>query len=84
MGGARGTHFWKDELMHLLHILDKLCPIGGIEWDEVVLQHQTKFPNCNKETLQRKFLQLHNAKPPTIRGKVCTRDKQQNIFEATL
>ena len=64
---ARGLGFSTDETKALLRSIEKYLPIGGLEWDTVVSEHEVLFPveQRTKEALKRKFAALHNKRIPT-------------------
>jgi hypothetical protein len=64
---ARGLGFSSDETKALLRSIEKYLPIGGLEWDTVVSEHEGLFPveQRTKEALKRKFAALHNKRIPT-------------------
>jgi hypothetical protein len=66
-GTARGLGFSTTETKALLRSIEKYLPIGGIEWDTVVSEHEGQFPfeQRTKEALKRKFALLHNRRMGT-------------------
>ena len=54
---ARGLGFSTNETKALLRSIEKYLPIGGLEWDTVVSEHEGLFPleQRTKEALKRKF-----------------------------
>ena len=61
----RGNKYRRDELMHLLQIMETVVPIGPTEWDEVLDQHCEVFPGRDVDSLRRKYTTLHRKKIPT-------------------
>ena len=61
---ARGLGFSTNETKALHRSIEKYLPIGGLEWDTVVSEHEGLFPleQRTKEALKRKFALLHNRR----------------------
>jgi hypothetical protein len=64
---ARRLGFSTNETKALLRSIEKYLPIGGLEWDTVVSEHEGLFPleQRTKVALKRKFAALHNKRIPT-------------------
>ena len=64
---ARGLGFSTNEAKAMLRSIEKYLPIGGLEWDTVVSEHEglLSLEQRTKETLKRKFAALHNKRIPT-------------------
>lgn len=68
MPPRRGLGFTPHEVQVLLTSIEKILPIGMIEWDAVLFEHERQFPEgaCRtREGLKRKFASLYKLQMPT-------------------
>jgi hypothetical protein len=65
--GKRGPAIDRNEIFHMLELIEEILPIGGAEWDMVESRHRVAFPDKmrNKDTIKKKFNQLKDVKPRT-------------------
>jgi hypothetical protein len=63
----RGIGFTVQEVDVLLSAIERFLPIGPYEWDRVLAEHESHFPEAGrtKESLKRKFTVLYKARHPT-------------------
>ena len=63
----RGPGFGRDEVEHLLTSIETILPIGGLEWDAIVAQHDMRFLDASrtKDALKRKFPTMYGTRIPT-------------------
>jgi hypothetical protein len=63
----RGIGFTVQEVDVLLSAIERFLPIGPYEWDRVLAEHESHFPEAGrtKESLKRKFTVLCKARHPT-------------------
>lgn len=63
----RGIGFTVQEVDVLLSAIERFLPIGPYEWDRVLAEHESHFPEAGrtKESLKRKFTMLYKARHPT-------------------
>jgi hypothetical protein len=64
-GKGKGRKYFDQELLHLLHIMEKILPIGPDEWDKVLQEHSIQYPGRDVESLRRKYTNMHRKKAPT-------------------
>ena len=67
MPPKRGPGFSSQEVQALLDTIERILPVGGIQWHAVLLEHERQFPELRrtKDALKRKFAALYNTKMPT-------------------
>ena len=60
-------NYTHDEIMYMLENMKEVLPVGGLEWERVVNAHNALYPERgrDKDSLKRKFSDLHRKKPPT-------------------
>ena len=63
----RGVGFTVQEVDVLLSAIESFLPIGPNEWDRVLAEHESHFPEAGrtKESLKRKFTMLYKTRHPT-------------------
>ena len=61
----RGRKYFPVEMMYLFTVMEKVLPIGPIEWDLVLAAHIENFPGRNVESIRRKYTTTHRKKVPT-------------------
>ena len=63
----RGIGFTVQEVDVLLTAIERFLPIGPYEWDRVLAEHESHFPEAGrtKESLKRKFTMLYKTRHPT-------------------
>ena len=63
----RGVGFTVQEVDVLLSAIESFLPIGPNEWDRVLAEHESHFPEAGrtKESLKRKFTMLCKTRHPT-------------------
>ena len=59
--------FTVQEVDVLLTAIERFLPIGPYEWDRVLAEHESHFPEAGrtKESLKRKFTMLYKTRHPT-------------------
>lgn len=64
---SRGRGFTTTEVESLLEVIEEVLPIGQNEWDTVLHQHQSRYPDYDRtrDSIKRKFASLYNSKKPT-------------------
>jgi hypothetical protein len=64
--GGGSSHFSMEETIAFLNTMEEILPFGDPEWQIVVNLHNNNHGSArSKESLQRKFNKLRNAKIPT-------------------
>ena len=51
---AGAGNYSKDEVMHLLAVMDEILPIGQEEWEEVVEKHTAYYQGCDVNNVAQK------------------------------
>ena len=65
-GRKAGTgNYTREELTHLLDILERRLPIGPEEWEACVLDHTAVYPGRDEASIRRKYNSLHRKTIPT-------------------
>jgi hypothetical protein len=65
---AGNKNFSSVELEAFLYTMESILPIGPIEWENVLQQHEQRFADKDRtvESLRRKYLAMVRVKTPTV------------------
>ena len=63
--GKRGSNHFPVEMLHLFAVMERVLPIGPVEWDLFLSSHSVTFPGRDIDSIRRKYTTTHRKKMPT-------------------
>ena len=62
---VRGNKYFLPELLDFLEVMERILPIGPLEWETVADLHGKQWPGRDVDSLRRKYTSTHRRKAPT-------------------